>query len=45
MLTWRDEGDILVDALVAALILEAEEEVLEEGEEMTLWFIVTTANS
>ena len=41
VLTWREEGAILVDALVAAVVPE----VLEEDEEMALWFIVTTAKS
>ena len=41
MLTSREEGAILVDALVAEVVPE----VLEEDEEMALWFIITTAKS
>jgi len=40
----RDEGATLVDALVATVVLGADE-VLEEDEEMALWFIVTIAKS
>jgi len=38
MLIWREEGVILV----ATVVPWANEEVLEEDKEMTLWFIVTT---
>ena len=42
VLTWTDEGVILVDALVAALVPGADEEVLEE---MALWFIAIVAKT
>ena len=45
LLTWRDEGTILVDVLVDAMVPEEDEEVLEEDEEMALWNIVTIAKN
>jgi len=42
MLTWRDEGAILADALMIVVLPKADEKVLEE---MALWFIITTVKS
>ena len=39
VLTWRDEGTTLGDALVVAVVPGANEEVLGEDNEMTLWCI------
>jgi len=41
MLTWKVE----VATLVAVVVPEGDEEVLEEDEDMGLWFITTTARS
>ena len=35
----------IIDALVAAVVPGADEEVLKEDEELALWFIVTTTKS
>ena len=40
----RADRATLMDALVAVVITGADE-VLEQDEEMTMWFIVTTAKS
>ena len=41
----KGRGPTLVDVLVAAVVLRASEEVLEEDGEMALWFIATIAKS
>ena len=43
VLTWREEGATLVDALVAAMV-PGVDKVLEE-DEIALWFIATTIKS
>ena len=45
VLTWREDGAILMDALEVAVALKADKEVLEEDEKMAMWFITTTVKS